>query len=1209
MVQLKEENFVLSRLALSPPTTVELTADGEIAATLSSSISAEGVRMILEAREIGHLQAAMKLAVLLSLDDDVYARKKKKDANGAQEGQDDEGVRHNALGDHLATLGDVETFERERQRQRKDKNSKQLRNWCKRKKLIYYVVERVLQSVEQCHSELKKRKMIGQQHPDALPNSRIFSKNESLLRAAICGYFDQIVECVNPGSTKLSFVRISEIKKSKSTEFETATQPGKEARDRPTLILDKESCLFEVLQERDEAEESESDEENTTGALAAGNSDMEAEPPCSHHLAFLFFSQLLSIQTKRGGVLTIMRGASLIQGTWIEQHAPQQWMARLDFDPKKSSVCRETIRFVGRTVLAQLKDKLPNRDTYPGLMDTKVFWNSAMVRMLGTQEATSTAKEDLRMRIREIRDKLTQDEQTFPTIEVYSKGYKLKFNHGLVLADLQSIGKTRSAHDSGASDPVIMCAGITLPCHALKFSPAAAVSSKRGGNADGDYSRHDGCCFADMEFLKDHYRFRLSQDGRELTLFLNAGLRSDVFEARIRKNALPQGITMVTETSLPKLTFRHCKDSAEDSDAHTEYNTDVSASSLPVATSSGGGGFGKSKTGKKKGKGKGEGKKSSKPVKLKSPPNSAGRKGKGKMKESGVVAFHALENFKSTLELSGALEPYRVDVLQVLMKVYNQGGSLADRSVSVSEELQAIQSELRQSYLFWHTFVTESLARMGVVQTSLALRLHAEQKKKDHWDIFVRLRSSTPPVFEVFGEKADHAKTVLFDALRNLLRPSSVATAYYRPTLLKNAKLHVARLCAVVQEVRCLYPRVRIFIRLESATCRARRGVGGVDTSDGECDMGPSEIKSAACSLDTITKEQSEVLDNDSSSSSDCSSDEAPSLDTARAASSAFVPFRCELERLLALSSDCSSTGAGALTVVLQEVSPCLGRTKQTAATASDLETQEVRKACALVRNRFRLSGSAPALATADTLHQESRPLEEGEPDPKQGHSRRRCVMCGRCTTRSERKDRGRKFEALRASENKQDPRNKPCDALVEPQGYELTLCGCKYCKPCFLQCVMLSIIETGIAKCRRCETDILAKDCRNIICQRGGELQQELDWQLVCDLAVSEHLTRDAEDSRENVIAFSRAAKEDASMGRLSGQSVTVTDNVTCPECNTTSAYLAGPAQRAGLRFVRCRNEAACGSVICTLCNRVVRNKNDVQRCSGGFCSGDTQD
>ena len=173
------------------------------------------------------------------------------------------------------------------------------------------------------------------------------------------------------------------------------------------------------------------------------------------------------------------------------------------------------------------------------------------------------------------------------------------------------------------------------------------------------------------------------------------------------------------------------------------------------------------------------------------------------------------------------------------------------------------------------------------------------------------------------------------------------------------------------------------------------------------------------------------------------------------------------------------------------------------------------------------------------------------------------CVMCRR---------------AVQVSAGKA---NKSHEEDSRLQGGRLHICGCCYCRACFVSCATSSLSNefTRSVTCMLCKKTVLAQDCYNLI-QRFSKSE----WDRVCRLAEDAYCM----DS-SNITKITRQMKNSKVSGRPRGA-------LKCPSCSVPMIHAHG------WLFVSCRNWK-CKETICTRCHQAIACEADLRRCRSSQC------
>ena len=206
--------------------------------------------------------------------------------------------------------------------------------------------------------------------------------------------------------------------------------------------------------------------------------------------------------------------------------------------------------------------------------------------------------------------------------------------------------------------------------------------------------------------------------------------------------------------------------------------------------------------------------------------------------------------------------------------------------------------------------------------------------------------------------------------------------------------------------------------------------------------------------------------------------------------------------------------------------------------------------------------------------------LTQGIEDPKVDQSLKQsewkqCVMC--------RRDLLVRF----GKGNKTGP---PKDETL--QGFNLTLCGCSYCRECFRFGVTETLSDdlSKEARCLKCDRDVLASDCFTIMCplQKGRKTADPAlknEWNQLCRLAEANY----CEANTTLLVSKAFGSKSRGRNGRPAGWA-------TCPDCGFSMVF------PSGYYFFFCRN-TNCRSKMCSRCCQVITSTEDSQRCMANEC------
>ncbi|CAD7931397.1 unnamed protein product [Amoebophrya sp. A25] len=153
----------------------------------------------------------------------------------------------------------------------------------------------------------------------------------------------------------------------------------------------------------------------------------------------------------------------------------------------------------------------------------------------------------------------------------------------------------------------------------------------------------------------------------------------------------------------------------------------------------------------------------------------------------------------------------------------------------------------------------------------------------------------------------------------------------------------------------------------------------------------------------------------------------------------------------------------------------------------------------------------------------------------------KRCVMCHRGTSSTGGRDHNQ---------------TSAVQTVTRPQGFQLTLCGCTFCRECFRHSILRSTAETEKAHCELCSSPILASDCRNIIqpwwnaASDTERARFDREWEQIGNRIVercAQEMTADAGAASSSIAGGSRAT---------SSSGVPDRDMLTCPDCATTNVF-----------------------------------------------------
>uniref|UniRef100_A0A7S4HZE7 RNA-directed RNA polymerase n=1 Tax=Odontella aurita TaxID=265563 RepID=A0A7S4HZE7_9STRA len=466
----KERLCDLEMATIDEDEKVRLTKDGELACRLSS-IEPEGVRMVLAAQdpELNCFHRALKLAVLISSPDDIFTSNKK------NEDADEHTFKTHDLGDHLLALEHFEEFEKIKGKMKKLKS---LRSWCKNNGMIYHAMNRVQSTVENCYKEMKKRKVLT----SVKARKSEMADDEKLLRACVAGYFSQTAECIDPCFPKeAGFAMIAPAQKSPMR-----------------LQLGKESCLNNLMV---------TDEPDGCWITEDAEEDCERFEGLSIH--FVLFGSLLSIRTRLGRQLVLMQNASLINGHWIAEHAPQSWCQRVRFDPDKPSVCRETISNIGKPLLKAVDNWINAHGSNDVVIN--ILWNMHQIRMYGSQECISSAKQSILATIERERHVIISKDSV-----LYYSGYK----------EVPFHQQTSTLFGCGMS--------------------LMKVTNRQSSSDETDLNKQCGRSFSPSRFDTICKHWHVKQNGNKLTIFVNRGWDTSMFHHILLRTVIGEPTEMET---------------------------------------------------------------------------------------------------------------------------------------------------------------------------------------------------------------------------------------------------------------------------------------------------------------------------------------------------------------------------------------------------------------------------------------------------------------------------------------------------------------------------------------------------------------------------------------------------------------------------------------------------------------------------------------
>jgi len=340
----KERLSDLEMIKIKKCGSIGLTKDGKIACRLSL-LDPQAVRMILSARMPGFncLHKAIKLGAVLSSEESIFLSFGKTDVDYNDE--DQELISDHDLGDHFLALITFEKFE---ENKKSGFSDRQMRKWCKNQDLIYYVLERIQNTVEQSYKEMKKFKYLQLDNSSTpSPQRMLGNEDECLLRALISGYFSQIGEYCGPTFlTQMGFSMLSSA-----------------VDHNPRLA--KESCLYKYLtdvefededSDNDDSDDdtaneySEKDDPNDEAEVEDGKLELNLAKKEFQRTAanFVIHTDMFSIELKNKQKLVLIPRVSLIHGKWIREHAPESWCHRVSFDENKPTISRRSVLDIGR---------------------------------------------------------------------------------------------------------------------------------------------------------------------------------------------------------------------------------------------------------------------------------------------------------------------------------------------------------------------------------------------------------------------------------------------------------------------------------------------------------------------------------------------------------------------------------------------------------------------------------------------------------------------------------------------------------------------------------------------------------------------------------------------------------------------------------------------------------------------------------------------
>lgn len=395
-------------------TLLRLTSDGQLSAILSS-LKPEAVRMILWANTNApiHRKKVIKMAALLSIEDDIFIGPSKlriepistkgftktRSRTSIQLVRDEaevyayeEDQKQHQLGDHFLLLREFECFENERMKCLKTSNSK-LRLWCKKRGLNYAALNQAQLLAEQCHNELKKRKVLVDQR-EVLQNAIggetnevcRWTSDEVIIRAMLTGYFHQIVQSSDP------------LLKRKQSDF-TILSPHDDLCF--NVRLDRDSCLWKIAKSTQKTEtvldfipDDDNEEMQTT--------DIAIEKQVKFSL--LLFTRLRTIVVRSNlHELVFMEGATAVDVNWLCEQAPESWLERVNVDELKSNMMCGLIRNIGPRILVALMPFLNELKNKTAAKDINIDKDTGQIIVYGSQAVVLGAKDEIMTKVESIR--------------------------------------------------------------------------------------------------------------------------------------------------------------------------------------------------------------------------------------------------------------------------------------------------------------------------------------------------------------------------------------------------------------------------------------------------------------------------------------------------------------------------------------------------------------------------------------------------------------------------------------------------------------------------------------------------------------------------------------------------------------------------------------------------------------------------------------
>jgi hypothetical protein len=154
-------------------------------------------------------------------------------------------------------------------------------------------------------------------------------------------------------------------------------------------------------------------------------------------------------------------------------------------------------------------------------------------------------------------------------------------------------------------------------------------------------------------------------------------------------------------------------------------------------------------------------------------------------------------------------------------------------------------------------------------------------------------------------------------------------------------------------------------------------------------------------------------------------------------------------------------------------------------------------------------------------------------------------------------------------------------------RGWNLTVCGCSYCRECFRHGVTETLQDElyKSARCANCKQIVLANDCYKMIVgpKDSPAKEGEGEWNQLCRLA-------EANYCKANETLITGGSRAGNANRRGLGWA-------TCPDCDYSMVH------PSGYRFFFCRNPK-CRRKICTRCYTAPTSPCEIERCAGDKCS-----